>query len=123
MNAFAARLTVSGIIDLKHMAVWALSTALEDAAQDSSSPSVNKLDVWVPAAAQWILHAGRVISNTEEELGPITRGGRLWKGTPGFSKERWDFWKARFGWVQEQSEPSDETKKIAGEAVAAMESV
>jgi hypothetical protein len=44
----------------------------------------------------------------------------LWKGKPGFSKERWTFWKERMERMSVREQSSDETREIARSSVVAM---
>ena len=46
--------------------------------------------------------------------------GGNWQGPAGFSKERWEFWKKRFGEVVVHGQPTEETKALAKEAVETM---
>ncbi|KAI5863337.1 hypothetical protein GGS23DRAFT_528501 [Durotheca rogersii] len=59
---------------------------------------IQRLNVNVPIASQWILHAGEAIYNCEETFGLQARDG-LWTGQPGFSYGRWKLWKERAEWV------------------------
>ncbi|KAI0900525.1 hypothetical protein F4806DRAFT_491414 [Annulohypoxylon nitens] len=59
---------------------------------------IQLLNVNVPIAAQWILHAGEVIYNCEATFSLRDRDG-LWSGQPGFSYGRWKLWKERAEWV------------------------
>lgn len=135
LNAFAARLTVAGTYDFALYAIWGLRGALEDKpqapdpqadpqGQGRSTSSI--LDALVPAAAEWIFHAGRLIYNntTEFEHGPSrgdpARGGDLWDGKRGFCHERWALWKSRFQWAARQ-EAAEDSKKVAKSAVEVMD--
>lgn len=55
--------------------------------------------------------------------GNPARGERLWKGRAELSKERWTFWKRRFGEVKEMEELTDEVSSVAGEVVGKMAEV
>ena len=47
--------------------------------------------------------------------------GKLWTGKPGYSRERWDFWKSRFFEAAARtSDLDEETKKISRSAAQAM---
>jgi hypothetical protein len=144
-NAFLAKVNASGRCgpDFKYYAIWALRRALEDA--DWTSPrsidpayddeikarlqhenSMHALDGYVPPAAQWIFHAGRLVFGSDDEYaaspttGDPAAGGALWTGKHGFCRERWDFWKQRFAWVGEQVELDVSTRDVARAAVEAM---
>lgn len=116
LNIWAARITKSGLVDLKHMAIWSLREALE------SQPAPNvKLDALVPGAAQWMIQAGRLVSRSQGVTGPEGRAGPLFEGRPGFSEERWIFWKGRFRWIQVQERLQAQTKELAKRAEQAMD--
>lgn len=135
INAFLARITSHRLIDLKHMAIWTLRLALEDTPwtrqlpqavrppPGQARPNIRMLDGLVPGAAQWITHAGPLIHSSQEEYGRLAQGGDLFQGKQGFSRERWNFWKARFRWVQSQGELREETRAIARKAAEAMEKI
>lgn len=117
--------------------LWSLREALEEGswnedgrlAEDSSDEVQSTLDGSVPAAAQWIFHAGRAIFACDEQVEPSPqggdpmRGGALWNGKSGFSKERWSLWKKRFEWVQGVGTLAASTKEMAKEVVEAMEQI
>ncbi|KAI4124774.1 MAG: hypothetical protein LQ338_004633 [Usnochroma carphineum] len=106
-------------------ALFILSTALEGHASSHKLP-----DVDVPAAAQYMIHAGELVFNeckkgTGQDLATTSplwaTRGKLWTGPPGLSRERWDFWKGRFEEAAESEENiAEETKKTARTAVRAM---
>ncbi|CAF9939346.1 MAG: hypothetical protein HETSPECPRED_001559 [Heterodermia speciosa] len=106
-------------------ALFILSTALEGHASSHQLP-----DVDVPAAAQYMIHAGELIFNeckngTGQDLAKTSplwaTRGKLWTGPPGLSRERWNFWRGRFEEAAESEENvAEETKKTAGTAVRAM---
>ncbi|KAL8714487.1 MAG: hypothetical protein Q9225_006563 [Loekoesia sp. 1 TL-2023] len=121
MNAFVAQITVAGVIDFKNYCIWAMNDALEDIPGRRSVPGpITKLDRHVPAAAVWILVAGKMLYT--EWLGLGVEGER----TPqGLGSERWRFWKERFGWVarQDEVEIKDETRGFARTAAERMEEI
>ncbi|KAI9793195.1 MAG: hypothetical protein M1816_000616 [Peltula sp. TS41687] len=119
-NAFEARLTRDGTCDCRMTAVWALKEALEQE-PDPRNPAYHRqgpvLDCFVPVAAEWISIAGQaLLDGGHKDYGGAGDGGRLWKGKRGFSPERWQFWKERFGVISEHEQVSDETKQVAREA-------
>ena len=90
--------------------------------------AAQKYNVYVPAAAAWVLGFGRTLYRKEEDLTPTDRkygnpakGGALWKGKPEFSKERWSFWKERLGVISKLDSVSDKTKNLSRDALEAME--
>lgn len=48
-------------------------------------------------------------------------GGPLWEGSRGFSKERWAFWKSRFGVLETWDQLPDKTRNDAKMARTIME--
>ncbi|KAJ9637360.1 hypothetical protein H2199_007647 [Coniosporium tulheliwenetii] len=83
----------------------------------------------VPAAKKWLVVAGKQIYGNGSGGGGIERSGcvlgshrDLWEGPEGMSRERWEFWKRRLEWIQEQ-EVDEATKETAREAAAAMQAI
>lgn len=134
-NYFLARLANNDVTDIWIFAIWALRSALEQDHKDDKTKedgpretATQKYDASVPAAAVWMLGAGRKLYEKEEDLTPKNprsgnpgRGGELWKGKAEFGKERWAFWKKRFGEVTAMDGLRGETKDIAKQAVDAMD--
>lgn len=91
----------------------------------SNNCTFDTLNKNVPALAQWIIHADPLL-NCEKEyesgelIGGPGRGGDLWKGMHGFCRERWNLWKDRLEWVQQQPEVAGKTKTMAKRAVEIM---
>ena len=50
----------------------------------------------------------------------LVMGEKNWKGASGFSIERWNFWKKRFGEIKRYDQASEKTKEVAAEAEGAM---
>lgn len=145
VNAFAAKLTAADVTVSKLFAIWGFREALEDecwdppfnpAASDEVcrvaklyGSTIGILDGLVPAAAQWIFHAGPLVFQCQEEYPPGARGGdpagggNLWKGKHGFCRERWQLWKSRFQWVAEKQSLREGTRAVAKEAVDVMETI
>ncbi|KAG9232341.1 hypothetical protein BJ875DRAFT_81808 [Amylocarpus encephaloides] len=126
LNAFAAKLHARTDLDFLDLAgLYALLEALE---QEISSKD---LDNVVPAAACWILSAGKEIRENDEEHdvdenGPVetkrlpgSRGG-LYKGPKGFSDERWAFWKSRFAELSKRADLNQNTRLFATQALDEM---
>jgi hypothetical protein len=115
--------------------LWAMRQALEEEVEDDGpddahkpGTKVEKYNTNVPAAAVWAIVLGKDLYELEKDMTPKeanrgnpAKGGKLWKGSAEFSKERWAFWKKRFGDISELEEPNEETKNIAKEAVERME--
>ena len=79
------------------------------------------LDTFIPAAGQYVLHAGPAVYKCNKEaifVGPLLEKARE-KG----SVERWAFWKERFVAVQHQEDLKDNTRAIAKQAAERMEKV
>lgn len=121
-------------MDLKIYGLWTLRDALESESSDGpSSYDLQFLDVVVPAAAQWMLHAGKAIFNcgdvVQEDVIQPSHGldslaaVGLWKGKPGFCKERWTLWKKRFEWVNSVEELNVVSREVARQAKKAMEEI
>lgn len=126
LNFFLANVTQAGIQDfVLYFAVWALRAALEDEISAETEP--HKFDARVPAAAAWVVYAGKDLYRREVDLTPTGnggspgRGGPLWSGKAELSKARWAFWKERFGAVKDAEGVQEATKLAAKEAVEAME--
>ncbi|KIY73836.1 hypothetical protein CYLTODRAFT_448442 [Cylindrobasidium torrendii FP15055 ss-10] len=96
LNAFAARLTRTGVLNFDLYVIWAMRSALEGECDDDG------LDTAVTAAAQWIFIAGEHIYQSERQYptapntGDPACGGPLWTGQRGFCEERWILWRERF---------------------------
>lgn len=129
MNFFYARVTQKDIQDLSLYAIFALRTALETPPEDDEeSTAAQKYDAHVPAATAWILGYGHDIFRKEQDLSPSdpkqgnpARGGPLFKGTPGFNKERWALWKERFVAIAEMQDVKENTRIAAMDAIEGME--
>ncbi|EKV04159.1 ras GTPase activating [Penicillium digitatum] len=95
-------------------ALITLRGALETPADRSSG---GNLEALIPAAAAWITILGADIYRWNKGSdGNLGKGGPLWKGQHGFSQERWQFWKERFGELAKFEEIGDEARIAAREA-------
>ncbi|KAL4999778.1 hypothetical protein BDV10DRAFT_49489 [Aspergillus recurvatus] len=87
------------------------------------------LEAWIPAAAAWIEVLGAEIYEWDEEYesghlaGALGSGGPLWKGKHGFSKERWTFWRERFGETARKEDESEHVRRVAEEAGLMMKEI
>lgn len=145
LQSYAARIAGLGLVPLEAYAIWALTDALEGVmtpirgAPDEVNPdpaAVEDLPFKVAAAAEWIVHAGHVLYGRDEEV-YATAGGPLWRldkaearrlrrryrGTQGLCPARWTLWKQRFGANRDSEEVDEGTRRVAGRAYDAMESV
>ncbi|KAI1210680.1 uncharacterized protein F4807DRAFT_422263 [Annulohypoxylon truncatum] len=102
--AFTAQLCARQIVDANDFLSAAeldFYTAFEKTPAAGSAlkaDDIQRLNINVPIAAQWILHAGEAIYNCEGTFSLEARDG-LWTGQPGFSYGRWKLWKERAEWV------------------------
>lgn len=74
----------------------------------------------MPAAAQWLLIAGRKIHDSvgKELYSGFMPSSDLWQDDEsGLSKDRWAFWKRRLSWIQQQDALNEETRKLAADAL------
>ncbi|KAI9931377.1 hypothetical protein ASPWEDRAFT_169780 [Aspergillus wentii DTO 134E9] len=83
---------------------------------------IRTLNANAPAAAQWIKYCGKEIYNMEGSLGrEVTIITTKWTGKPpGWSKERWAFWKERFEWIAGVTALDRKTRRIAKETAEEM---
>ncbi|MCJ1474494.1 hypothetical protein MMC13_003152 [Lambiella insularis] len=121
-SAFSARVATANIAALD--TIWGFFTirdALEVRGQSSKLLSMDTC-----AAANWILYAGKAIYQTKNSMVSShwsienAKETALWKGEPGFSRQRWAFWKERFHAVEETAEATEEAQTMARKAVKAM---
>ncbi|KAF2689368.1 hypothetical protein K458DRAFT_439719 [Lentithecium fluviatile CBS 122367] len=139
-NYFLARLTQDGLFDSSLFAFWTLSEALEQNITDSgeeddmAATMVQKIDAFVPAAAVWVIGAGKALYEQKEDNHPkhgkkatmledLKDHESMWPRSARFSRERWAFWKQRFGEIAAMETIGEETRKVANEAVRAMEKI
>ncbi|KAF8189033.1 hypothetical protein BJ912DRAFT_385377 [Pholiota molesta] len=120
-QAFAARLTTEGVIDISKLAVFRLRDVLEQD-PDHYIEGYNEvgphLDTGILPANVWITLASNLIfgfckANGEGASRNHMPGGKHWKGSVGFSVERWEFWKQRLDEIAINDEASEETRGIA----------
>ncbi|MCJ1377629.1 hypothetical protein MMC17_000724 [Xylographa soralifera] len=121
-SAFSARVATAKLTELD--TVWGFF-AIRDALEvEDQSPQLLNTDAC--AAAQWILHAGKAIyqtKNTDVSYWDIGQKTALWKGGPGFSSQRWAFWKERLHRVEQLKGSSEETKALVRKATNAMDAI
>ena len=90
--------------DYRLFALWTFRSALECPSwivmEGGGEESV---ECYVKASAKLVEIAGRKIRDWDHEFeyGPLKgdpgSGGDLWEGKRGFCRERWEFWRRRFG--------------------------
>lgn len=120
LNAFTARLTAASVSNFEMYAMWILRHTLEEVRIDK------EVDDNLPAAAIWIIYAGQYIYHNAAKEYTDTATRR----PPGiqcirtfskpFSKDRWSFWKERFGFFQNCETLKQTTRDSAGEALRRM---
>jgi len=91
---------------------------------------VRRTDMDMPAAAMWILIAGRIVyrycKNNVDKVHPpgALRGTNgsiyLWLGGDGFSLARWKFWKERFGEIAQLEAVETGARTLASQATNEM---
>ncbi|EPE34437.1 hypothetical protein GLAREA_10131 [Glarea lozoyensis ATCC 20868] len=129
LNAFAAKLYAQTPLD--YLGLIGLQSFLEALEKDISP---RDLDNVVPAAACWVLSAGKSLWDNSEEFGmainerdPIDSltmsGGELYTGTRGLSDERWTFWKERFAILSKRLDLSPNTRLFASQAFDEMKCI
>jgi hypothetical protein len=117
-NAFTAACMSARVMGMEK-SYWDLG--LITGALENKSKTVPQLEMDVAAAAQWFLHAGSEIWRTKADYGAVYgQDSELWKGKPGFSKERWNIWKERLATLEKDERLSDDTREAARKAVVAM---
>ncbi|KAF8180638.1 hypothetical protein BJ912DRAFT_1126544 [Pholiota molesta] len=120
-QSFAARLTTAGVSDISRLAVYRIRNVLEVdpdfyiRGYDKVGPH---LDTGIPVANVWISLASKLIFgfckvNGEGASRNDMGGGKYWKGSAGFSVERWEFWKQRLDEIAVNDEASGETRDMA----------
>lgn len=126
LNAFAARLARDGTCDCQLYAIWAIREGLEnkpDHRAEAYHVQGPVLDCHVAVAAEWIRQCGRAFYASTEDFGTAGAGGSQWKGKGGYCKERWQFWKQRFGEIAEEEQVNAQTRQMAQEAEKMMAEV
>lgn len=129
LNALYALVTKNGVYDLSIYAIYALRPALEEPpVDDPFSTATQKYDANIPAAAAWVFAYGHELCRLDKDLTPSDskmgnpgKGGELWTGRAGFSRERWALWKERFTAVGKMDGVKETTRVMARDAVEAME--
>ncbi|KAI2475530.1 DUF3632 domain containing protein [Pyrenophora tritici-repentis] len=104
INAFAARLTAAGLIDLSVYAIWTLRSVLEDSVPDQIYSKSG--DKGCKAAAAWFIYAGKVLDVVGED----------WNG---YNERRWRLWIERLEEVQ-KAVVDEDTNKVLQKAMEAI---
>ena len=79
----------------------------------------------IRGAAQWIEHSGEILFRSLDNLPEFEDliPGTLYTGKGGLSRERWDFWEARFRAFAENEILTQETALICDEAAQKMAAI
>ncbi|KAL0470373.1 hypothetical protein QR685DRAFT_523475 [Neurospora intermedia] len=124
LNAFLAILLSTGAINWRELPIWELRDGLEESVEELSQEGK---DTRVVVATLWIKHAGKFIwehslsgkpGNLDETDSRMLRAGELYQGQPGYSRDRWDFWKRRLGELR--SHVSESRSSAIDEAIETM---
>lgn len=130
LNKCAAAFFNTGLqaLDCRTFGLWALRSALETPLPEVNS-ELDPPDAFIPAAAAWVTIAGAKLYQLDEEFeyggvhGDPGVGGPLWNDGHGFCKERWRFWRRRFGELYSSSDLSDDLRSIAKQAADRMQGI
>ena len=110
LHAFMARLTRDGISICFYQALHAFSQALETAEPYITTRTMDVLIVY-----DWLRLAGSKLMEAELKGSPGC--GELWdKQKPGFSQERWEFWRRRLEDIEKDAGYEDQARETAGKA-------
>jgi hypothetical protein len=136
LNAFVARLAQAEVSNFDDYGIWSMRSALEDFTFEDRNAVTGKvkegelnpdiLDQHVPAAAVWAIYAGKrmlELSKESKEGSASTRGGPSWEGKPGYSMERWDFWKQKFATFSVREDLAAKTKELSAKAYESMKAL
>lgn len=117
-----AYLTNEGIYGGLYRALASISMSLENDDKKTMKTTVASL---VPTAAIWFEHCSPKIYSAcqEEKCNDSGARGKIWRGNPGYSKERWGFWRRRFAELSAHPEAEGETKDACRAAISAMDAV
>ncbi|KAF7155551.1 hypothetical protein CNMCM6106_004697 [Aspergillus hiratsukae] len=122
LQAFTARLMSKCDPSLSLFAVWSLRSGLEEKLSD------RELDGEVAAAAMWMVYGGETLFSQladavqDEEKERMMKPGTLYSGQGQLCKERWQFWKRRFGEMR-QVQVNEETQEVIRLAREKMEKI
>ncbi|KAK6504822.1 hypothetical protein TWF481_006759 [Arthrobotrys musiformis] len=106
-ESFIARVLGARLMNWTYFPIWSLRSSLEEPV---SLPEI--LNCYITASAQWLIHSGEIlfskISDTrtmDHNMARSLRPGSLFKGSPGYSIERWRFWEQQFRELSESLDP------------------
>jgi hypothetical protein len=107
LNAFMARLTRDGVSGCSYQALIAFSQALETPEPYTITRTTDVLIVY-----DWLRLAGRKLMAAEIKGARVR--GELWdKEKPGFSQQRWNFWRRRLLDIEGDEGYDVQTREVA----------
>ncbi|KAH8203522.1 hypothetical protein TruAng_002270 [Truncatella angustata] len=117
--------------DPRHMSFLASSGLIDGVELAYARDQAERAAMFIPPAVIWIKLAGKTLHKLCQDriarsatLGVKRPGSEwLWNGGVGFSPERWDFWKRRFGELAGQAGLDEHLQTLAREAEAKMEEI
>ncbi|KAI4597743.1 hypothetical protein KJ359_004018 [Pestalotiopsis sp. 9143b] len=122
LNSFWARLGGLDSLNTIDITIWTLRQTLEEDHDEDATKFPSLFDCKVLAAAQYIEHSRRKLKQIIEDgwkpqdsEAQMFRGGPLFDGPTGLTKERWQFWASRFKHVAEKAS-SEDAKSAASRA-------
>lgn len=126
-HLFTARLIAANLLDGHYLALTLIVEALEKEAPLLDLDSEQESNI--RAAAQYFIYAAKnMLHNPFQDKANATAystswgdSSELWKGDKGFSLERWNFWKTRFGEIRVMEELDEETREASRRAEVAMD--
>jgi hypothetical protein len=107
LNAFMARLTRDGVSGCSYQALIAFTQALETLEPYTITRTTDVLIVY-----DWLRLAGRKLMAAEIKGARVR--GELWdKEKPGFSQQRWNFWRRRLLDIEGDEGYDVQTREVA----------
>ncbi|KEY66858.1 hypothetical protein S7711_05212 [Stachybotrys chartarum IBT 7711] len=118
LNSFAARVLGGSLQSWENFAIWELRASLEE---DPASSTAR--DAHLATASQWFIYAGKVLydlsrnpTELDEASARALTTGKLLDAKPGFSEERWKFWRERLAELVKETE-SKELRETVDKAI------
>lgn len=124
-NSFQAHLARNQACPRLSYGLYILRLTLEEEFGFQQKPLQSPVwDFYIPVAVEWIVVCGRELFDAKQSIaGDGWKPGRLWKGRPGLSKERWAFWKERLDVVAKDVRVREETSRYARGARVIMDEI
>lgn len=124
LNSFAARVLGGSLQSWENFAIWELRDSLEE---DPASSTAR--DAHLATASQWFIYAGKVLydlsrnpTELDEASARALTTGKLLDAKPGFSEERWKFWRQRLAELVKETQ-SKELKETVDKALDEIKSL